>query len=87
MSEDKGTAALSDDMPTVGEGSMAAPVHRAAPRLQQAVGNQVELRACDLEPLLAPPRCRGPPTALPVARFSSATTSRKRRPTTLSSVA
>ena len=53
MSEEEGTGALFDDMPTVGEGSKATPVRRAAPRLQQAVRNQVELRACDLESILA----------------------------------
>lgn len=54
MSEDKGTAALFDDMPTVSEGDRAVPVRGAAPRLQQAVRDQVELRACDLESLIAP---------------------------------
>ena len=54
MDEDKGRAALFDDMPAVGEVGKAAPVRRAAPRLQQAVRNQVELRACDLESILAP---------------------------------
>lgn len=54
MREDKGTAALFDEMPTMDEGGKAAPVRRAAPRLQQAVRDQVELRACDLESLLAP---------------------------------
>lgn len=55
MSEDKGTAALFDDMLAVDEGCVqATPVRCAAPRLQQAVRDQVELRACDLESLLAP---------------------------------
>ena len=54
MSEDKGTAALFDDLPAVSEGSTAAPVRRGKPRLQRAVRNQVELRACDLESTLAP---------------------------------
>ena len=54
MSEDKGTAALFDDMAAVGEGGQAAPTRRAAPRLQRAVRHQVELRACDLESILAP---------------------------------
>ena len=54
MSEDKGTAALFDDMPAVSEGDRTAPARRAVPRLQQAVRDQVELRACDLESLIAP---------------------------------
>lgn len=54
MSEDKGTAALFDDMPAVDEAGQAAPARRAAPRLQHAVRDQVELRACDLESLIAP---------------------------------
>jgi transposase len=41
-------------MPTVDQGCKAAPAPRAAPPLQQAVLNQVELRACDLESLIAP---------------------------------
>jgi len=54
MSEDKGTPALFDDLPAVSEGSTAAPARRGKPRLQRAVRNQVELRACDLESTLAP---------------------------------
>lgn len=54
MSKDNGTAALFDDMPAVDEGGKAAPARRAAPRLQHAVRDQVELRACDLESLIAP---------------------------------
>jgi transposase len=54
MSEDKGTAALFGEMPAVSEGDRAVPSCRAAPRLQYAVRDQVELRACDLESLLAP---------------------------------
>lgn len=54
MSEDEGTAALFDDIPAVDEGVKAAPAQRAAPRLQHAVRDQVELRACDLDSLIAP---------------------------------
>lgn len=55
MSEDEGTAALFEDMPAVDEGcGQVAPRRRGAPRLQQAVRDQIELRACDLESLLAP---------------------------------
>jgi transposase len=41
-------------MPSVSEGGQGWPARRAAPRLQQAVRDQVELRACDLESLIAP---------------------------------
>lgn len=55
MGENEGTAALFDDMPAMNEGGKtAAEVRRGAPRLQQAVRDQVELRACDLESLIAP---------------------------------
>jgi len=54
MSENKGTAALFDELPAVSDGDKSTPVRGAAPRLQQAVRDQIELRACDLESLLAP---------------------------------
>lgn len=54
MREDKGTAALFDDMPIGGEGGKVAPARRAAPRLQHVVRDWVELRACDLDSLIAP---------------------------------
>lgn len=54
MGEDKGTAALFEDMPAVEGERKAETSHRGAPRLQEAVRDQVELRACDLESLLAP---------------------------------
>jgi transposase len=54
MSEDEGTAALLDNMPVVSAGDEAVAVRRAAPRLQHAVRGQVELRACELESLIAP---------------------------------
>lgn len=54
MSEDKSTAALFEDMPAVREKDRAEPARRATPRLQHAVRDQVELRACDLESLIAP---------------------------------
>jgi hypothetical protein len=56
MSEDKGMAALFDDMSAVGEGGKAAPAPCAVPRLQYPVRDQVELRACDLASLLEPER-------------------------------
>lgn len=54
MSEDKGTAALFNDMPALSEGDRAVPARHAAPRLRQAMRDQVELRSCDLESLIAP---------------------------------
>jgi transposase len=54
MSEDRGAAAPFNDMPAVSEGDRAVPARHAAPRLQQAMRDQVELRACDLESLIAP---------------------------------
>jgi len=54
MSKDQGTAALFEDLAEAGEASPMKPVGRGAPRLQRAVRNQVELRACDLESILAP---------------------------------
>jgi len=55
MSEDKGTAVTSHDIPAVSEG--AAPARRAAPRLQQAGAQSGRVAACDLESLLAPDLC------------------------------
>lgn len=54
MSEEKATGALFGELPAAGEGSKVVAVERAAPRLQRALRNQIELRACDLESLLAP---------------------------------
>lgn len=49
------TAALFDDLPIPAEGPAApADAPKGSPRVQTAQRNQIELRACDLDALLAP---------------------------------